>query len=187
MNVRLQGFYCALTSFAVLGALWFLSLRDCFFSLPIYDSLFWLAPILLIFLGAPFAFTVIRRSRYRDQMVVDEQVIGGRGLGETLYYALFFGLVCGFVMLPFIGISVLGAVYISSVDTVQFSSSIAVRNGRGGCRWNLTFYNRPVEREVTVCAEDGGIRDPLSGETLSFTEKVGVMGARLIDIRREPR
>jgi len=55
---------------------------------------------------------------------------------HSLSSAVFVALIGGFALLPFIGMGALGAVYVSSTDTVQFSSSIGIRKGPGGrgCR-----------------------------------------------------
>jgi hypothetical protein len=167
--------------------LWFFFFRDCFFSVPIYDSLFWVTPCLLFLSGTPWFILVIRTLRDRHYVIVNKHGTGSRSVIHSLSYALFVALIGGFALLPFMGMGALGAVYVSSTDTVQFSSSIGIRKGPGGrgCRWYLTFYNRPIERDITICAEDRGIGGATSGDVLIFKEKVGPMGARLIDIRHK--
>ncbi|MGO9623118.1 MAG: hypothetical protein ACLP0B_14470 [Steroidobacteraceae bacterium] len=173
--------------FVAMALLWFLCLRDCFFSVPIYDSLFWVIPCLLFLSGIPWFVFVIRKLRAQNFVIVNKNGTRSRSVTQTLSYAGFVALIGGFALLPFIGMGALGAVYVSSTDTVQFSSSIGIRKGPGGrgCRWYLTFYNRPIERDTTICAEDRGVSGAKSGDVLIFEEKVGPMGARLIDIRRE--
>lgn len=186
-KARLRAYLFVLPIFAAVALLWFFFLRDCFFSVPIYDSLFWVIPFLLFLSSTPWFILVIRKLRQRHYMIVNKNGTGSRSVIHSLSSALFVALLGGFALLPFIGMGALGAVYVSSTDTAQFSSSIGIRKGPGGrgCRWYLTFYNHPIEREVTICAEDRGISGAKSGDVLIFEEKVGPMGARLIDIRHE--
>jgi hypothetical protein len=102
--------------------------------------------------------------------------------------ALFVSLIAGFALLPFIAVGALGAVYVSSTYTVKFPASIDIRTrgtGWRSCRWFLTYDNRPIEREITICADHRGISGAKSGDVLIFEEKVGPLGARLLDIQRK--
>jgi hypothetical protein len=186
-KARLRGALYVLPIFAV-ALLWFFFFRDCFFSVPIYDSLFWVIPCLLFLSSTPWFIIAIRGLRDRHYVLVNKNGTRSRSVIQSLSYALFVALIAGFALLPFIGMGALGAVYVSSTDTVQFSASIGIRKGHTGgrsCRWFLTFYNRPIEREVTICADYRGIAGATSGDVLIFNEKVGPMGARLIDIRHK--
>jgi hypothetical protein len=187
-KARLRGYFFVLPIFAALASLWFPFFRDCFFSVPFYDSLFWVIPCLLFLSGTPWFILVIRTLRDRHWVIVDKNGISSRSVIHSLFSASFVALICGFALLPFFGMGALGAVYVSSTDTVQFSASIGIRKGGTGwrnCRWFLTFYNRPIEREVTICADYRGIDGAKFGDVLVFEEKVGPMGARLIDIQRK--
>lgn len=176
-KARSRAYWLVLPVLAAAASLWFFFLRDCFFSVPVYDSLFWVIPCLLCLSGTPWFVLVLRKLRDKN---------GTSSTGDSLASALFVGLIGGFALLPFVGMGALGAVYVSSTETVQFSSSIGIRKGPGGrgCHWYLRFYNRPIQRDVTLCAEDRGISGAKSGDVLTFEEKVGPLGARLINIRK---
>jgi hypothetical protein len=188
-KARMRGYLFVLPIFLAVASLWFFFFRDCFFSVPIYDSLFWLIPCLLFFSSTPWFILVIRKLRGHSDVIDNENRSGSRSVIHSFSSALFGALIVGFVPLPFIGMGALGAVYVSSTDTVRFPASVGIRTrgGTGGrsCRWFLTFYNRPIEREVTICADYRGISGAKSGDVLIFEEKVGPMGARLIDIQRK--
>jgi hypothetical protein len=188
-KARFRGTLFVLPIFAAVGSLWFFFFRDCFFSVPIYDSLFWAIPCLLFLSGTPWFILVIRKLHGKNYVIANKNGPGSRSVIHTVSSALFVSLIAGFALLPFIGMGALGAVYVSSINTVKFSASIGIRTrgGTGGrsCRWFLTFDNRPIEREVTICADNRGISGVKSGDVLIFEEKVGPMGARLIDIQRK--
>jgi hypothetical protein len=174
--------------FAALGLLCFFFLRDCFFSVPIYDSLFWAIPCLLLLSSTPWFILLVRKLHRRNYLIANKNGPDSRGVIHSSSSALFVSLMAGFALLPFIGVGVLGAVYVSSTNTVKFPASINIRT-RGGtgwrsCRWFLTFDNRPIEREITICADYRGLSGAKSGDVLIFEEKAGPLGARLIDIQR---
>ena len=55
-KARMRGYLFVLPIFLAVASLWFFFFRDCFFSVPIYDSLFWLIPCLLFFQARPGSF-----------------------------------------------------------------------------------------------------------------------------------
>ena len=55
-TARMRGYLFVLPIFLAVASLWFFFFRDCFFSVPIYDSLFWLIPCLLFFQARPGSF-----------------------------------------------------------------------------------------------------------------------------------
>ena len=188
-KARLRGSLFVLPIFAAVGSLWFFFFRDCFFSVRIYDSLFWVIPCLLVLSSTPWFILVVRKLHGHNYVIANKNGSGSRRVIHSFSFALFVSLIAGFALLPFIGMGALGAVYVSSTNTVKFSASIGIRT-RGGtgwrsCRWFLTFDNRPIEREVTICADYRGVSGAKSGDVLIFEEKVGPMGARLIDIQRK--
>jgi hypothetical protein len=163
---------------------------NCYFSIKIYDSLFWVLPALLLILSTGWFAVFMRISSKRNFEARALGSSGKRSIGRALYYSAFFGLVFGSVTLMPIDLCALSMVYATSRTSVRFSSPISVRkNSVGGgrsCVYYLIFYNSPVEREITVCGERWNIGGAKSGDTLAFEEMVGPMGARLIGIRRAP-
>jgi hypothetical protein len=159
---------------------------NCYFSIKIYDSLFWVLPALLLILSAGWFAVLMRMSSKRNFEV---RTPGGgrkRSIGRALYYSAFIGLVIGGVTLLTIDLCTLSIVYATSRTSIRFNSPISARQGHGGreCWYYVTFYNPPIEREITVCGERWSIGGAKSGDTLAFEEGVGPMGARLISIRR---
>ena len=188
-KVRMRGYLFVLPIFVAAASLWFFFFRDCFFSVPIYDSLFWAIPCLLFLSSAPWFILLVRKLHRQNYVIANKNGLDSRREVQSFSSALIVSLIAGFMLLPFIGVGALGAVYVSSTNTVKFPASIDIRTrgGTGGrsCRWFLTFYNRPIEREVTICADYRGISGAKSGDVLIFEEKVGPLGARLIDIQRK--
>jgi hypothetical protein len=188
-KARLRGSLLVLPIFAAGGSLWFFFFKDCFFSVPIYDSLFWAIPCLLFLSSTPWFILIFRKLHRQNYVIANEHRPDSRRVVHPLSSALFVSLIAGFALLPFIGVGALGAVYISSTNTVTFPASIDIRT-RGGtgwrsCRWFLTFDNRPIEREITICADYRGLSGAKSGDVLIFEEKAGPLGARLIGIQRK--
>jgi hypothetical protein len=188
-KARFRGSLFVLPIFAAAGSLWFFFFRDCFFSVPIYDSLFWAIPCLLFLSSAPWFILVVRKLHRQNNVIANKNGRDRRRVIHSFSSALFVSFIAGFALLPFIGMGALGAVYITSTNTVKFPASIDIRT-RGGtgwksCRWFLTFDNRPIEREMTICADYRSINGIKSGDVLIFEEKVGPLGARLIDIQRK--
>jgi hypothetical protein len=183
-NRRIGGLFWL--SFPIVLLLIWLSTWNCYFSIAIYDSLFWVPPSLLLILCTGwFAVLTIRSSRRNFEV----RAPGGgskQSIGRALYYSAFAGLVMGSVTLLTIDLCALSMVYASSRTSVRFNSVISVRKGRGtgGCRHYVTFYSPPLGRDITVCGEQWSIRGAKSGDTLAFEEGVGPLGARLIGIRR---
>jgi hypothetical protein len=178
-----------LVIFAAVGPLCFFFFRDCFFSVPIYDSLFWAIPCLLFLSSAPWFILLVRRLHRQNYVIANKNGLDSRRVIHSFSSALFVSLIVGFALLPVIGVGALGAVYVSSTNTIKFPASIDIR-ARGGtgwrsCRWFLTFDNRPIEREITICADYRGLSSAKSGDVLIFEEKAGPLGARLIDIQRK--
>jgi hypothetical protein len=158
----------------------------CYFSLRIYDSLFWTLPSLLLIFSASWLAVLMRRSSKRN---FEMPAPGGgrkRSIGRSLYYSAFSGLVIGGFTLLTLDLCTLSIVYATSRMSVRFDSPISVRKGHGvrGCWYYVSFYNPPLEREITLCGEQWNIGGAKSGDTLAFEEKVGPMGARLVSIRR---
>jgi hypothetical protein len=188
-KARLRGSLFVLPIFAAVGSLWFFFFKDCFFSVPIYDSLFWAIPCLLFLSSTPWFILIFRKLHRQNYVIANENGPDIRRVVHPLSSALFVSLIAGLALLPFIGVGALGAVYISSTNTVTFPASIDIRTrgGRGwrSCRWFLTFDNRPIEREITICADYRGLSGAKSGDVLIFEEKAGPLGARLIGIQRK--
>jgi hypothetical protein len=175
--------------FAAVAPLCFFFFRDCFFSVPIYESLFWAIPCLLFLSSTPWFILLVRKLHRQNYLIANKNGPDSRRVIHSFSSALFVSLRAGFALLPFIGVGALGAVYVSSTNSAKFPASIDIRT-RGGtgwrsCRWFLTFDNRPIEREITICADYRGLSGAKSGDVLIFEEKAGPLGARLIDIQRK--
>jgi hypothetical protein len=159
---------------------------NCYFPVKIYDSLFWALPLLLLLFSAGWFAVFVRISSKRNFELPTATGGKERSIGRSLYYSAFLGLVIGSLTLLAVDLCTLSIVYATSRTSVRFNSPISVRKGRGGkgCWYYLTFYDAPLEREITTCGEKWGVGGAKSGDTLVFEERVGPMGARLIAIRR---
>jgi hypothetical protein len=187
-KARLRGSLFVVPIFAAGGPIFFFFFRDCFFSVPIYDSLFWAIPCLLFLSSTPWFILLVRKLHRQNYVIANKNGPDSRRVIHSFSSALFVSLIAGFALLPFIAVGALGAVYVSSTYTVKFPASIDIRTrgtGWRSCRWFLTYDNRPIEREITICADHRGISGAKSGDVLIFKEKVGPLGARLLDIQRK--
>jgi hypothetical protein len=87
-KARLRGFLFVLPIFAAVGSLWFFFFRDCFFSVPIYDSLFWVIPCLLFLSSTPWFILVVRKLHGQNYVIANENGPGSRSAksGDVLIF-----------------------------------------------------------------------------------------------------
>lgn len=73
-RVRFRAYLFVLPIFVAVASLWFSLFRDCFFSVPIYDSLFWAIPFLLVLSSAPWFILVIRKLHDKNYVIANKSV-----------------------------------------------------------------------------------------------------------------
>jgi hypothetical protein len=133
---------------------------NCYFSIKIYDSLFWVLPALLLILSTGWFAVFMRISSKRNFEARALGSSGKRSIGRALYYSAFFGLVFGSVTLMPIDLCALSMVYATSRTSVRFSSPISVRKNSVGGGRSCVYY--------LICriSRNGPTRFPLIGPTL---------------------
>jgi hypothetical protein len=89
-------------------------------------------------------------------------------------------------LLGIVGFSIVRA---TASTRVHFNAPISLHKGHGGrsCRYDLTFYNRPVGRDVMLCGENWETPGAKNGDTLMVREDVGPLGAHLVTLQRLPQ
>jgi hypothetical protein len=162
------------------------NLNGTFLSISIYDSLPQIVLVSLLVCGTPwFVYVIWRYWTHRKTSPIQFK---GKELGpfSVLYYAIFLGLVLGCVELLLLGIIGISVVRATASTRIQFYAPINLLKGHGGrsCRYDLSFYNRPVGRDVNLCGENWEIPGAKNGDTLLIREDVGPLGAHLVSLQR---
>jgi hypothetical protein len=165
-------------------ALWWLS-KSCFLSTRLYDSLGWLIPVVstvLFFLW----FTLLIYTSYKRNFVIPSSIGDGHSsVVRALGYAGMAGLLLGLVSFVLVYVGMMSVVYATSWHPIKFTASVRIRRGHGGrsCEAYLTFYNPPLERDTTTCSDYWSTDVLVFRGNFLIDEKVGPLGAKLVEIR----
>jgi hypothetical protein len=84
-KARLRGSLFVLPIFAAVGSLWFFFFKDCFFSVPIYDSLFWAIPCLLFLSSTPWFILIFRKLRRQKYVIANKWTRQSKGSPPTFF------------------------------------------------------------------------------------------------------
>jgi hypothetical protein len=165
------------------------NINGTYLSISIYDFLPEIVLAGFLVCGGPwFVYFIWRYWSHRKTSPIQ---FNGKVLGplSAVYYAILLGILLGFAEFLLLGIAGISLVRVTASTPVQFYAPISLRKGHGGrgCRYELTFYNRPVERDVMICGEDWTIPGAKNGDTLLVRDKVGPFGAHLVSLQRLPQ